>query len=69
MSREENFRAHGLTERETMAAELILQGLENDEIKEKMLVSLSKVKMYVGSILKKYKIQRRTEFIAMFIHE
>ena len=68
-SRAESFRAHGLTEREIMAAELILQGLENDEIKEKMHVSISTVKMHVGAIFKKYKLKRRTEFIAMFVKE
>ena len=67
ISRAESFRAHGLTEREIEAAELILLGLENDKIKEKMFVSLSTVKMHVGAILKKYKLKRRAEFIAMFV--
>ena len=69
MSRVESFRAHGLTEREVMAAELILLGLDNDEIKEKMFISLPTVKMYVGAILRKYKLKRRTEFIAMFVNK
>ena len=67
LSREESFKLHELTEREIMAAELILQGLENDKIKEKMFISLPTVKRHVGEILRKYKVKRRTEFIAMFI--
>ena len=64
--RAENFKKHKLTNREVQTAELILQGLSNDEIKEKMSISLATVKTYVSEILRKYNVKQRTEFMAKF---
>ena len=69
LSRRESYAAHNLSDREIAAAELILQGLDNDEIKENLLVSKSTVKWYVSEILKKYEVRRRTEFMAMFMRQ
>jgi DNA-binding CsgD family transcriptional regulator len=66
MSRTESFRAHNLTNREIEAAELVLQGLSNNEIVKEMLVSLPTVKAYITAILKKYRVSRRTAFMARF---
>jgi DNA-binding CsgD family transcriptional regulator len=66
MSRSESFRAHNLTNREIEAAELVLQGLSNKEIVREMLVSLPTVKAHVTAILRKYRVNRRTEFMAGF---
>jgi DNA-binding CsgD family transcriptional regulator len=66
MNRMESFREHNLTNRETQTAELILQGLSNNEIKEKMSISMATVKTYVSEILKKYNVKQRAEFMAKF---
>ena len=66
LSREESYNSHNLTDREIQTAELLLQGLSNDEIKRQLLVSLSTVKLYVGEIFKKYDVKSRAEFIASF---
>ena len=65
----ESYAAHKLTERQSEVAALILQGLENKVIAEKLLLSERTVKKYVGIILEKYQVKRRSEFIAKFLHE
>ena len=67
LSREESYRAHSLSPRETETAELLLQGFSNDEIKERLLVSLSTIKLYVREIFRKYEVKSRAKFAALFV--
>ena len=69
LSYEDSFVSHNLTEREMQVAGLLLQGLNNDDIKNRLLVSLSTVKMYVGEIFRKYGVKSRAEFISLFVRE
>jgi len=66
---EDSFVSHNLTEREMQVASLLLQGLNNIDIKNRLLVSLSTVKMYVGEIFRKYGVKSRAEFISLFVRE
>jgi DNA-binding CsgD family transcriptional regulator len=64
---EENFREHGLSKREMEIGCLILQGQTNKEIADKICVQEVTVKKHVNSIFDKYKVKRRTEFMALFV--
>jgi DNA-binding CsgD family transcriptional regulator len=66
---EKSFREHGLSKRETEIGYLILQGMTNHEIAKHQYVEESTVKKHIKSILDKYKVKRRTEFMAMFLNK
>ena len=69
LSSENNYKSHNLTDREVQVARLLLQGLNNDEIKNRLTLSLSSVKLYIGEIFKKYGVKSRAEFIASFVRD
>jgi NarL family two-component system response regulator LiaR len=58
-----------LTDREKEVLLLMIDGLSNAEIAEKMIISKSTVKFHVSNILSKLGVSRRTEAIAMAIQE
>jgi DNA-binding CsgD family transcriptional regulator len=66
---EESFREHKLSKREAEIAHLVLQGLSNREIAEKLCVQEDTVKKHVYSIYDKYKVNRRTEFMVKVLNE
>ncbi len=55
-----------LTVRESEVAELLLQGLSNTEIAERIFVSNSTVKKHISSIFNKVNVKSRSEFIAKY---
>lgn len=56
-----------LTERELAVLELLVMGLDNQQIGEKLFLSIHTVKAHVGSIMKKLSASNRTNaaYIAM----
>ncbi|MEN9866136.1 MAG: Response regulator protein VraR [Pseudomonadota bacterium] len=59
----EAFDAHGLSAREHQVIELVAQGLRNQEIADRMFVSLRTVKAHVNAIMEKLDAQDRTEAV------
>lgn len=57
-----------LSPREGQVVALIIDGLSNKRIAERLYLSLYTVKNHVHSILKKLKLQSRTEMIALHSH-
>ena len=55
-----------LTGRENDVALLVLRGLTNKEIAQKLYIGIPTVKKHVSNILKKVQVRSRTEFIARF---
>ncbi len=55
----------GLTTREREVLALLRQGLSNKEIAERLYLSPNTVAEYVGRLLRKFDVSRRTELIAM----
>jgi LuxR family maltose regulon positive regulatory protein len=55
--------AYGLTRRESEVLSLLAEGLSNNEIAEKLFVSLDTVKTHVKHIFKKLNVKRRFEAV------
>lgn len=56
---------HDLTEREREVLKLMSEGLNNMEIADRLVVSLSTAKFHVSNILSKLHVESRTEAVAM----
>jgi DNA-binding NarL/FixJ family response regulator len=61
---DEAVRQLGISKREFEVLELVSQGLSNQEIADKLFVSMSTVKTHVSNVLAKLDANRRTEAIA-----
>lgn len=60
---EETIRQIGLSRRELEVLQLMSQGLSNNEIAEKMFVSLNTIKTHSSNVLSKLDAKRRTQAI------
>jgi NarL family two-component system response regulator LiaR len=58
---------HDLTERERAVLALMVEGLNNTEIAEKLVVSPSTIKSHVSHILRKLDVTSRTEAVALAV--
>jgi len=58
---------HDLTERELEVLALMVQGLNNPDIAERLMVSQSTIKFHVSSILSKLGVAGRTEAVALAV--
>ncbi len=58
---------HDLTERELEVLALMVQGLNNPGIAERLMVSQSTIKFHVSSILSKLGVSGRTEAVALAV--
>jgi NarL family two-component system response regulator LiaR len=62
-------RDYGLTNREEEVLLLMIDGLSNVDIAERLVVSRSTVKFHVSSILSKLNVASRTEAVAMALQQ
>ena len=60
---------HDLTERERDVLTLMVTGMNNSEIAEKLVVSRSTVKYHVSNILSKLQATSRTEAVAYALQQ
>ncbi len=60
---------YDLTVRELDVLKLMVQGMNNPQIAESLVVSRSTVKFHVGSILSKLQVNGRTEAVALALKE
>jgi NarL family two-component system response regulator LiaR len=60
---EESVRHFGISKRELEVLELIATGLSNQEIAEKMFVSLNTIKTHLSSLFVKLNVKRRTQAV------
>jgi len=58
---------HNLTERERAGLALMVEGLNNTEIAQKLVVSPSTIKSHVSNILSKLGVASRTEAVALTV--
>lgn len=64
MTRQQSTIGSDLTEREREVLKLMVEGLTNNQIAERLVVSRSTVKFHVSSILSKMSVSSRTEAVA-----
>lgn len=60
---------YGLTERELEVLALLVEGISNAEIAERLVVSVATVKFHVRGILSKLGVSSRTEAVAMTLQQ
>ena len=60
---------HDLTDREREVLALMVEGLNNTEIADRLIVSKSTVKFHVSNILSKLHVSSRTEAVAMALQK
>jgi len=65
--REPQPQSYDLTDRELEILTLMVQGLSNNEIAERLFVSRSTIKFHVSNILSKLSVTSRTEAVALAI--
>ena len=58
-----------LTHREKDVLEYLIQGLSNEEIADKLYVTIATVKAHLGSIFSKLSVKNRTQAIVMALKE
>jgi DNA-binding CsgD family transcriptional regulator len=66
ISLEDMFERYALSPREQDVARLMLEGRSNQEIGEKLFISLSTVKTHVSNVYQKFSVKNRVEFITFF---
>ena len=62
-------RKHHLTPREAQAVELLLQGLANKEIADRMNISIDTVRSYVRTVYEKLHVHSRTEAVVKYLRQ
>jgi two-component system, NarL family, response regulator LiaR len=60
---DENLKSSGISKREHEVLELMAQGLSNQEIADRLFVSLNTVKTHTSSLFVKLDVKRRTQAI------